>query len=95
MVSNGPVLLNSMSKDEFSFSQSSALGSSKESGSHADFKFGSGNTDCEMNCNVRSLAEHFMSSNRPNVGFEQLLCLKTLRIIRVNPARLKNLFSLN
>nr|GMD34211.1 WD repeat-containing protein 44-like [Ipomoea batatas] len=68
MVSNGPVLLNSMSKDEFSFSQSSALGSSKESGSHADFKFGSGNTDCEMNCNVRSLAEHFMSSNRPNVG---------------------------
>nr|GMD37746.1 WD repeat-containing protein YMR102C [Ipomoea batatas] len=61
MVSNGPVLLNSMSKDKFSFSQSSALSSSKESGSHADFKFGSGNTDCEMNCNVRSLAEHFMS----------------------------------
>nr|GLL35970.1 WD repeat-containing protein 44-like [Ipomoea trifida] len=62
MVSNGPVLRNSMSKDEFSFSQSSALGSSKESGSHADFKFGSGNTDCEMNCNARSLAKHFMST---------------------------------
>nr|GLL29719.1 WD repeat-containing protein 44-like [Ipomoea trifida] len=47
MVSNGPVLRNSMSKDEFSFSQSSALGSSEESGSHANFIFESGRNELQ------------------------------------------------
>nr|GMC66922.1 WD repeat-containing protein 44-like isoform X1 [Ipomoea batatas] len=73
MINTGSVLRNSISKDEFSFSQSSVSGSSEESGSHANFIFGSDNTDCEMDCNVRSLAEHLMSSSRPNVGVEQLL----------------------
>ncbi|XP_019189062.1 PREDICTED: WD repeat-containing protein 44-like [Ipomoea nil] len=76
MVSTGSVLRNSISKDEFSFSQSSASGSSQESGSLANFIFGSGNTDCEVDCKERSLAEHFMSSNHPNVGldFEDRSC---------------------
>lgn len=79
MVSTGSLLRNSISKDELSFSQyqssasGSSTGSSKDSGSHENFIFRSGNTDCQMECNVRSLAEHVMSSNCPNVGLEQLL----------------------
>nr|GLL31187.1 hypothetical protein Itr_chr07CG06360 [Ipomoea trifida] len=62
MVSNGPVLRNSMSKDEFSFSQSSVLGSSEESGSHANFIFGSGRN--ELQCTQFGRASHVKGRQR-------------------------------